>query len=475
MRKILHLIAVVGLVVAAMFSAVSMDVSAYMKKGAEPAVPKTDEKQTYLPETPQVDAKWTVMVYLDGDNNLESAALDDLAEMEAVGSRNGVNVVVLMDTQSLIEGTHWYFLGEGNTHVKLTDSSVTTHHCDCELVTGQPCPGELNMGDGATLTYFVKEAMKFAPADNYMLVLWDHGGGWYGVCWDDSSELFPDSDRTDRLTIHEAAEALCAAGLGADEKLAILGFDACMMSMVEIAYEFRGLADYMLASVTSIPFAGWDYTPILRELTADPQMDPVTLGQIVVDSYVAYYDECAGAGFKGMTWAGLSLVDLSRVTDLVLGPAGEGGMNAVATELMTIVQDSKYRGYVAQAIQSLTPVILTYGQQFAFVDIGNLLEQLGEKIPDLQATTGRALDLLAPAVVYVRYVENDNWGTMVDTCGMSVYFPIGWNYVYEDYGFETYEESEAAGALPYYGLDFASDTLWDEMILGFSQTYDAGT
>lgn len=474
MKKTLFSIAVMGLMLAAALSVVSASVIAGSAKSGKAVAPVLEDEPDYIPESPQPDAKWTIMVYLDGDNNLELAALDDLKEMEEVGSKNGVNVLVLMDTHTLINGTHWYFIGEGNTHVKLTDLAVTTHHCDCELVTGAPCPGELNMGDGPTLTYFVQKSMEFAPAENYMLVLWDHGGGWYGICWDESSEMFPDSGRADRLTIHEVAEALYAAGLGPDKKLAALGFDACMMSMAEVAYEYRDLADYMLASVTSIPFAGWDYTPILENLTANPDMGAVELGTVVVDSYVEYYGACAGAGFKGMTWAGLSLIDLSKVPGLVLGPDGDGGMNALAEELLPIVQSVEYRGYVAQALQSLTPVFLTYGQQFAFVDIGNFLVQLSEKIPEVELRAAEAMDLLKPAVMYVKYVENENWGPLVATSGLSVYFPIGWNFVYEDYSFETYEQSEEAGALPYYGLDFAIDTVWDEMILEFSMAYSAG-
>ena len=35
-------------------------------------------------------AKWTVMVYMAGDNNLDGAALRDIAEMARVGSTKGV-------------------------------------------------------------------------------------------------------------------------------------------------------------------------------------------------------------------------------------------------------------------------------------------------------------------------------------------------------------------------------------------------
>ena len=50
-----------------------------------------------VPSPLHATACWTVMVYLDGDNNLEPAAIDDLNEMEAVGSTNKVNVVVQFD------------------------------------------------------------------------------------------------------------------------------------------------------------------------------------------------------------------------------------------------------------------------------------------------------------------------------------------------------------------------------------------
>ncbi|PIP08843.1 MAG: hypothetical protein COX51_02100, partial [Syntrophobacteraceae bacterium CG23_combo_of_CG06-09_8_20_14_all_50_8] len=42
-------------------------------------------------------AKWTVMVYMAGDNNLDGAALRDIAEMAKVGSTKDVNVLVQLD------------------------------------------------------------------------------------------------------------------------------------------------------------------------------------------------------------------------------------------------------------------------------------------------------------------------------------------------------------------------------------------
>ena len=45
----------------------------------------------------RANKEWTFMVYIDGDNNLEGAAVDDFLEMSAVGSTGDVNIVVQMD------------------------------------------------------------------------------------------------------------------------------------------------------------------------------------------------------------------------------------------------------------------------------------------------------------------------------------------------------------------------------------------
>ena len=42
-------------------------------------------------------AEWTMMFYMDSDNNLEDPQMNDLEEMLAVGSSPNVNIIVLAD------------------------------------------------------------------------------------------------------------------------------------------------------------------------------------------------------------------------------------------------------------------------------------------------------------------------------------------------------------------------------------------
>ncbi|MBU7025174.1 MAG: hypothetical protein HXS40_13515, partial [Theionarchaea archaeon] len=119
-------------------------------------------------------SSWTVMVYMDGDNNLESAAIDDVNELEAIGSSAEVNIVVQLDRIVDWDNSNgdwtttrrYYITHDLNGYDSLIVSTLLS-----DL-------GELNMGDPATLTDFVTWARTNYPADNYLLVLWDHGDGW---------------------------------------------------------------------------------------------------------------------------------------------------------------------------------------------------------------------------------------------------------------------------------------------------------
>ena len=46
------------------------------------------------------EKEWTILVFINGDNNLEGAGIDDINEMEKVGSTDDVNIIVEIDRTS---------------------------------------------------------------------------------------------------------------------------------------------------------------------------------------------------------------------------------------------------------------------------------------------------------------------------------------------------------------------------------------
>ena len=96
-----------------------------------------------------LNADWTVLVYLDGDNNLEEAGVADLNEMEIVGSSADVNILVQFDRIGGYDTSNgnWTDTRRG---LVVQDSSTSTIGSTLTSI------GEQNMGDPDVLTGFLE-------------------------------------------------------------------------------------------------------------------------------------------------------------------------------------------------------------------------------------------------------------------------------------------------------------------------------
>ena len=183
----------------------------------------------------------TVMVYMCG-SNLESGygvASDDLIEMRGAGLNSRETAVLVMTG-----GSSFWSAG--------FDASAAAIHEVSRKGIRTVWSGEaMNMGESGTLSSLLRFGAEQYPADRYALILWDHGAGpMEGLCWD---ELFS----MDHLSLTELTRALEDAGL--PERLEFIGFDACLMSSVEVACAVAPYARYMIASQETEPAQGWNY------------------------------------------------------------------------------------------------------------------------------------------------------------------------------------------------------------------------
>lgn len=240
--------------------------------------------------TPVTGNKWTVMVYLDGDNNLTSASTIDLEEMEAVGSTENVTFIVQHDTQG---GTTKRYKVEKGSLTLLADL------------------GELDMSAGSTLRDFVVASARSYPADHYALIVWDHGQGWKSASADTiTKSIFNDVDNGNRssyLSNYYVAAALAEAESSAGIKLDIFGVDACEMAVLEAAYEFRNVAHIFVASQELVSSYGWNYTDLFSRLVKDPGMTPKEFSTAMVSSFKKFYE---AAGYKDQAITALALSSL---------------------------------------------------------------------------------------------------------------------------------------------------------------------
>lgn len=237
-------------------------------------------------------SKWTVLVYMAADNNLDVSAPLDLSGMQAVGSSANVNVIVEYDTRST--PTQIYKI-EKNGRTLLKDL------------------GEQDMATPECLRDFIVYGMTSHPADHYALVIWSHGEGW--TPGSDSAPLIQkavivDANNTNLKPLPMAntsvAQGILAAEALTGAKIDILGFDACLMATLEAAYEFRSVADIMVSSQDQVQGYGWDYQDLLGRITRNPLMTPKEFSAAMVTSFKNFVESPAW-GYGDQTISAIEL------------------------------------------------------------------------------------------------------------------------------------------------------------------------
>jgi hypothetical protein len=286
-----------------------------------PALPPIDPK-TIRP------ADWTFFVHLNADNSLEPEAINDLNEMESVGSIPGkVNVI------ALVEGSGAYVHGRADwsAPAKLmliskdpdrSDQIVSRQIAiapDSELgklmTSGMGLP---DMADPKVLNAALRYVQDQVPAKHLLVDLWDHGNAWEGVSFSDRSGHNLQPANGDLATAFEGV------------KVDVLSADACMMATVEVAEAAQQLeASFLVGSEETEPGPGWNYTDVLGRLevlfSRKAETSAEEVSRAIADSY--------GAGATGnstMSVTNLKNLALVRTQLQTFGDAlnQAGGLNA---------------------------------------------------------------------------------------------------------------------------------------------------
>ena len=203
---------------------------------------------------PPARAKWTVMVYISGDNNLEDYVVKDIElELAPTGSSTNVQVVALADRGPGYDTSY----GDWQT----TKLFHVTQGMTAASENAVADWGERNMGDKQTLIDFVTWTKANYPADHYALYFWGHGWNWHPgyVMLDDTS--------ADTLDYHETKSAIPSLGF-----IDVVGYDGCNMASIEIFNLWHGHATAVTSSQEYVGWDGIEYDLVLAQLAATPNM-----------------------------------------------------------------------------------------------------------------------------------------------------------------------------------------------------------
>ena len=350
--------------------------------------------------TPTYDpgiAEWTVLIYLDADNNLEGAGLLDIAEMEAAGASEHVNVVVQVDRalgQTALDGdwtdTRRLLIQEDGTTIQVASL------------------GETNMGDPQTLADFISWGMRQYPANRTALIIWDHGAGWNGIAFDDDTADFGENDH---ISLPDLRGALDAALSQANRsKLDVIGFDACLMGQIDVFQAVQPYAKFAVGSEELTPGLGWDYTTLLTHLYDAPTMNGEQLSHQMVADFMSYYSTIQPDDFVTMTAVNLSL--LPQLTQAVEALAHR--ITAVPAAVASAVGDAR------SGAASFARVYADAYEQYAAIDLHHFSTILAQRSPDDEVN--RLAEAVVMAVDSVVIAHEQAIG-IKDSHGVAIYFP----------------------------------------------------
>ncbi|MBI3556433.1 MAG: hypothetical protein HY074_09240 [Deltaproteobacteria bacterium] len=368
--------------------------------------------------------EWTLLVYINGNNNLDTYGAMDINEMETVGSTDKVNVVV-----------QWASMAATSTKrllvVKDNDPNTVTSPTLEDV-------GNVDMGDYHSLVDFIRWGVTNFPAKHYFVDVWNHGSGWHmknlsllsnpmkatDISWDDKSHNY--------MKTEQLGQAMAEAAQIIGHKVDIYGSDACLMGMAEVADEMADSVETYVGSEEVEPLKGWPYDALLSGWNAlGDNMTGAEIGKILTREYVKSYSN----GSQGTENGTFSAYDMSKL------PAFNEAVKNFGTKVRQLDKASRDK-LVASADTA---------QKFSYSDYVDVLDFLtnvqAKNIAGLAGDETAALRAAAKNLV-IASAATDSYAKAQ---GLAIWLPTS-SYSYDSY------------SARYKGLHFQAHTGWGDTL-----------
>ncbi len=349
---------------------------------------------SYTSQVFAAPAEWTFLIYLNGNNSLDSFGTDNMKMMEKVGSTKDINIVVEWASESA-KNTRRILVQKG------TSSSSVTSPVVEKL-------GVLDMGDTKTLVDFVKWGVQKYPAKHYFVDVWNHGNGWHKIRRGTTRDISWDDISGNHITTAQLGLAAAEMATIIGHKVDLMGADACLMSMVEVTGEIANSVAAFVGSQEVEPGLGWPYDTFLAKWVANPTASNLTVGDLLAKDYQALY--------QGQEDGTLSVMDLTHQQEM------EAAITSLATKLKGLnAADQK-------TLKTATSgVIHFYDSDYA--DLGDLIKKLNTSgIAALSTGELRNVESAMKSFVTSAY----NTTSFANAMGVSIWWPTD-KYTYQEY------------------------------------------
>ena len=197
----------------------------------------------------------TLMVYLAGDNNLSGHMQKNISSMMSAWKKSyNANIVIYFDAPNAAPELYTFrFNGK-----EVEKQVLKTYE-------------EMDCADPEVLKEVLNEMQDLYPSDSYGLILGSHASGWIpsGGSGRSSRMLYAEpvltrSFGTDYTGPNEMDTRDMAKAIPFNkENLEFILFDACLMSSIEVLYDLRDKAKYVIASPAELPAPGFPYARVM--------------------------------------------------------------------------------------------------------------------------------------------------------------------------------------------------------------------
>ncbi len=375
------------------------------------------------------EKEWTILTFLNGNNNLDHFGFKDMNEMEVVGSNDRINVVA-----------QWASMGRESVQRVYVQKDEDTENVTSPVVQDM---GSVDMGSWENLVDFIRWGVENYPAKHYFVNVWNHGSGWHmtklnslknlknkkgfasinDISWDDKTGNY--------ITTEQLGLAMKEASKMIGRRVDIYGSDACLMAMAEVAGEMSDTVSVFVGAQELEPGDGWPYDTWLAGVMNLPEATPAAVATVLVDEYYkSYYNDETASGSE----VTLSALDLTKTS--VVNTALQGLVDSISK--LDAAELEKVRSATA-SVQSFY-----YSDYVDLVDLVKLSSQAQTRIhSDVFAQVNAALSDYIIANKATPQYANAN--------GVSVWYPQS-NWKLNDY------------ADRYKGLEFQKQTMWFDLL-----------
>jgi hypothetical protein len=325
------------------------------------------------------------------DNNLDSAARDNISEIIGSVMPYDLEVIVQFDRRSP-------FAWEDNSSNQFATRRVRLQQGVMETLAILP---ETDTGDPAILIDFFKWGYETYPADQFFTIIWGHGDGCKNLATETplmnapaaNKWLAKDRSCADALSSSEINQVFTSLPFAPE----IIGFDACLMSCLEVLFELKKASPYILCSQAIEPADGWAYKNLMNTLqNAELLKSPLALGTAIVDEYFQNY-----TGSKPVTLSLIATAGLPRLLT-TLNELGDILTNAGADTMPLIIK---------------ARTLVQHFEDPDFIDLYHFVSIIEDRIPELKDKN--ILKTITNAVAY----HQSSQPLYADAFGISVFFP----------------------------------------------------